>query len=215
MRRPEDSFAAAVRAFKEMTAAGDQAAATRARVLGSAGQAGGGHPGPRRVALATVAGLLVVGTASVAGTTLARRWRAPAPIALVDSVQPVGLRARDGEPVVVIPHVSAALPAVADAPAAGPSDAEAAAYGRAHRAHFEGGDPARALADWDDYLRLYPAGTFAPEARFNRAICLVRLGRVGDAERGLRPFSEGRFGGYRRADADRLLVWLRERPTAP
>jgi hypothetical protein len=64
-------------------------------------------------------------------------------------------------------------------------------------------------------LRLYPRGTFAPEARFNRALCLVRLGRADEAERALRPFSDGRFGGYRRADADRLLAWLHERPAAP
>ena len=97
----------------------------------------------------------------------------------------------------------------------GPWDAESAAYGRAHRAHFEGGDPARALAGWNEYLRLYPQGAFVPEARFNRALCLVRVGRFTDAERALRPFSDGRFGGYRRADAERLLAWLQERPPAP
>ena len=34
-------------------------------------------------------------------------------------------------------------------------------------------------------------------------------------ERALPPFSDGRFGNYRRAEAERLLAWLGERPTAP
>jgi TolA-binding protein len=213
MRRQTDSFAAAVRAFKELTAAGDEAAATRARVLAAAERTSRGHTLPRRVSLPTVAGLLVICTASLAGTTLAQRWKRPVAVALVESAPPTSAQSRGGpHAIVVIPPVT---PALADARASGPSDAEAAAYGRAHRDHFDGADPARALAAWDDYLRLYPQGTFAPEARFNRALCLVRLGRVADAERALRPFSEGRLGGYRRAEADQLLAWLRERPPAP
>ncbi len=73
---------------------------------------------------------------------------------------------------------------------------------------------ARALAAWDDYLAAFPRGTFAPEARFNRAVCLVRIGRAADAEAALRPFAEGKLAGYRQADAERLLAWLRERPPA-
>jgi hypothetical protein len=212
MRRQSDSLAAAVRAFKEMTAAGDEAAATRARVLAWAERTSRGHASPRRVSLPTVAGLLVICTASVAGTTLAKRWRPPAAVALVESEPPVAPRSRGRQvPVVVIP----VAPAVSDVPPSGRSDAEAAAYGRAHRAHFAAGDPARAVAAWDDYLRLYPSGTFAPEARFNRALCFVRLRRFAEAERALRPFSQGHFGGYRRAEAERLLAWLRQRPTAP
>jgi TolA-binding protein len=213
MRRQTDSFAAAVRAFKELTAAGDEAAATRARVLAAAERTSRGHALPRRVSLPTVAGLLVICTASLAGTTLAKRWTRPVAVALEESAPPAPPRSGGGHhAIVVIPPVT---PAVAEARASGPSDAESTAYGRAHRAHFDGSEPARALAAWDDYLRLYPSGAFAPEARFNRALCLVRLGRVADAERALRPFSEGRVDGYRRAEADRLLAWLRERPTAP
>jgi hypothetical protein len=64
-------------------------------------------------------------------------------------------------------------------------------------------------------LRLYPRGIFEPEARFNRAICLMRLRRYAEAERALRTFSEGSLGNYRRAEAEQLLAWLRDRPPAP
>jgi hypothetical protein len=214
MRRQLDSFTVAVRAFKELTAANDEGAATRARVLAAAERSSRGRASPRRVSLLTVAGLFVIGTASVAGTILAKRWRPPAALALVDSAPPVTPRARNSRSILVIPPALPAPPAVAEPPTPGPSDAEAAAYGRAHRAHFDGGDPARALAAWDGYLRRYPAGTFAPEARFNRALCLVRLGRAAEAARALRPFSEGRYGDYRRAEASTLIDWLPRSPPA-
>ena len=154
-------------------------------------------------------------SASVAGTTLAQRWRRPAAVAIEEtpSGAACGASARtEHRPSVVIPPV---VPALDDTPASGPSDAEADAYGRAHRAHFDESAPERALAAWDDYLRLYPRGAFEPEARFNRAICLVRLRRLVQAERALRSFADGRLGGYRRAEAEQLLAWLRDRPTAP
>ena len=212
MRRQPESFATAVRAFKEMTAATDDAAATRARVLAAADRGARVHGTPRRIAVTTAIALLVICSASVAGTTLAQRWRRPAAVAIEEtppSLAAFGSSARAGRrPSVVIPPV---VPALDEAPAPGPSDAEADAYGRAHRAHFDEGAPERALAAWDDYLRLYPQGAFEPEARFNRAICLVRLRRFAQAERALRSFADGRFGNYRRAEAEQLLAWLRDR----
>jgi hypothetical protein len=115
-----------------------------------------------------------------------------------------------GRPVRVIPPVVAVADADA-APAQPTSDAEAAAYGRAHRAHFVEDAPGRALAAWDDYLAVYPAGVFAPEASYNRALCLVRLGRFGAAARALRPFASDARDGYRRIEARLLLDWIRER----
>jgi hypothetical protein len=78
-----------------------------------------------------------------------------------------------------------------------------AAYRRAHELHFRGDDPTAALAAWDDYLRADPGGRFAAEARFNRAIDLIKLGRFDDARAALAPFARG--DGYRKDDAQRLL----------
>jgi hypothetical protein len=215
MRRQPESFATAVRAFREMTAATDDAAATRARVLAEADRGARVHRTPRRLAVMTAIALLVICSASLAGTTLAQRWRRPAAVAIdeTSSVAAVGWSTPGSHrATVVIPPV---VPALDDAQAPGPSDAEADAYGRAHRAHFDESAPERALAAWDDYLRLYPRGAFEPEARFNRAICLVRLRRFALAERALRSFSDGRFANYRRAEAEQLLAWLRDRLPPP
>lgn len=213
MRRSPESFAAAVRAFRDLTAGTDDAAATRARVLAAAARGSRAHATPRRIALATVVALLVICTASLAGTTLARRWRRPPEVAIDErqAIPALASTARRRASVVIPP-----APATVDgAPPPGPPEAAAAAYGRAHRAHFDGGPPERALAAWDDYLRLYPRGAFAPEARYNRALCLARLRRFEEAERALLPFAEGQLGGYRRAEANQMLDWLREQRTAP
>ncbi|HVZ72618.1 MAG TPA: tetratricopeptide repeat protein [Polyangia bacterium] len=80
-------------------------------------------------------------------------------------------------------------------------------YGAAHAAHFFGRDPAKALAAWNAYLRRYPRGTLAPEARYNRALALLRLGRTADAVNALRSFVDGP-SGYRRAEAQALIEAL-------
>ena len=91
-------------------------------------------------------------------------------------------------------------------------DPDLALYRAAHRAHFVTRDPRAALAAWDRYLAEHPQGTFALEARYNRALCLVRLGRSDAAERALLPFASGSVGGgYRRAEAQQLLDALRAR----
>jgi len=43
----------------------------------------------------------------------------------------------------------------------------------------------------------------------------VRLRRFAQAERALRPFSDGDLGGYRQSEAEQLLAWLRERFPTP
>jgi hypothetical protein len=78
-------------------------------------------------------------------------------------------------------------------------------YRAAHRAHFVDHDPGRALPAWDAYLARTPTGRFALEARYNRALCLVRLGRHAEANAALEPFARGDYGGYRRREARDLL----------
>jgi hypothetical protein len=102
--------------------------------------------------------------------------------------------------------VSAPAQAAA-APDAG-LDAELELYRNAHRAHFGGQDSAAALTAWDAYLAKAPRGRFALEARYNRALCLVRLDRKSEARSALEPFARGAFGGYRKREASELLEAL-------
>jgi hypothetical protein len=89
-----------------------------------------------------------------------------------------------------------------------PSQAERdALYLTAHRLHFRGA-PREALAAWDAYLATQPAGPLAIEARYNRAVVLVRLGQKEAARAALQPFARGAYGGFRAADAQRLLSQL-------
>jgi TolA-binding protein len=76
--------------------------------------------------------------------------------------------------------------------------------------HFDGGDPGQALRAWDAYLQAYPAGTFAPEARFNRAVCLLRLGRRAEAKSVLVPLAEGSAFVFGRDRARALLDTMGE-----
>jgi len=98
------------------------------------------------------------------------------------------------------PHATNAT--TARAPELDPADA---LYLEAHRAHFEQANYARALPAWEDYLRKAPSGRFALEARFNRAVCLIRLGRLSEARSALEPFADGRTGGYRQHEATELM----------
>ncbi len=95
------------------------------------------------------------------------------------------------------------VPPAAPKPSA--PDPEDTAFRRAHEAHFAAHDWNAALASWDAYLAAYPHGRFVPEARYNRAIVLVRLGRRDDARAALQPFADGAFGGYRQSEARQLL----------
>ena len=87
-------------------------------------------------------------------------------------------------------------------------------YRRAHELHFHGGAPAAALAAWDAYLAAEPGGRFAVEARYNRALVLVRLGRHGEARAALAPFARGEVApaGYRQAEAEQLVARLARYP---
>lgn len=117
-------------------------------------------------------------------------------------------------PVAPVTPSRAAEPAPAPAPVDPPpnlpeaNDPAHELYRVAHQAHFVEHDFASALRAWDAYLAAAPNGRFAPEARYNRALCLVRLGRKDDAERALRPFADGSYGTYRRDEAKALIEAL-------
>lgn len=85
-----------------------------------------------------------------------------------------------------------------------------ATYRAAHVAQFKRNDCGTALAGYAEYLAQQPAGRFAVDARYNRILCLVRLGRAAEARVDLQRFADGAYGGYRQADAERLLAALDE-----
>jgi hypothetical protein len=88
-------------------------------------------------------------------------------------------------------------------------DRDLALYREAHEKHFRARDFAAALRAWNAYLAAFPSGTFAVEARYNRAICLVRLDQKVEARRALLPFSRGEVArGYRQGEATKLLKAL-------
>jgi hypothetical protein len=85
-------------------------------------------------------------------------------------------------------------------------------YRRAHAAHFKSHDLPAALTGYEAYLAQQPSGRFAVDARYNRALCLVRLGRPAEAQPELERFAQGSYGGYRQVDAQRLLAALQQEP---
>jgi hypothetical protein len=116
--------------------------------------------------------------------------------------------------VVTLPRSEPPAPKTASvagsAAASAVSTREQALYEAAHHAHFVEQAPAASLLAWDAYLAQYPHGRFALEARYNRAICLVRLGRRAEARSALTPFANGATSGYRHDEARALLDALDE-----
>ncbi len=92
-------------------------------------------------------------------------------------------------------------------PSTDPSDA---LYRTAHDTHFRGGSPSAAIEAWDRYLAAAPRGRFAVEARYNRALALLKAGRRSEGLAALEPFASGSFGNYRRDEAQRLLGAARD-----
>lgn len=78
-------------------------------------------------------------------------------------------------------------------------------YREAHDAHFKQGDCDKAVRLYQKYLSEVPSGSFALEARYNRGVCLLKLGRTEEAVSALRPFADGAYGEYRRASSKELL----------
>jgi hypothetical protein len=130
----------------------------------------------------------------------------PAP-ALVSTPVPAPAAAPAPPPPPPRPHAIAPRAATPPPSAAGTArSAELTLYEIAHRLHFRERDPVRALAAWDHYLQVAPSGTLVLEARYNRALCLYRLGQMTEAAAALAPFASGHVGdGYRQAEARALL----------
>jgi len=105
--------------------------------------------------------------------------------------------------------------ASAAAPAMPPALTAAALYDLAHQAHFVRRDFAAALELWNRYVALGGAAPLSAEARFNRAIALLQLGRSAAAVADLRPFADGDYGAYRRDEARALLRRIAEQPQLP
>lgn len=83
-------------------------------------------------------------------------------------------------------------------------------YRAAHHAHFVEQDCRRAEKAWSTYLNRAPNGRFAPEARYNRAICMIRLGEHEAARAALTPFARGEYGSYRQREAQALIEALEQ-----
>lgn len=142
-----------------------------------------------------------------------RKARASSAVRAVSSVDPAAAGPAKAKPAQLITPPPA-LPAPA-APAEPPPAQDAGPdplqpFRAAQRLQFKDKNWAAALAAWDNYLRQTPHGALAPEARWNRAICLVRLERTAEARQALRPFAQGAEGGYRQAQALALLQELGE-----
>jgi TolA-binding protein len=227
----EDLLKAATRALREETS---EAAAdgefTRARVMASLHQ-GKVRRRTRLAFLLPIAACLAAGTAwGTATGRLPAAFRAlrevvyptakpperqqprpapptPTPTNAVPAVQtsdasPPPLPSSE-EPV-ARPPVASARPAPSTSSSAAFQDADGDLYRLAHDAHFKSHDYARALGAWEAYLRAAPGGRLATEARYNRAICLLRLGRDAEARQALEPFAAGKLG-YRQSEAQQLL----------
>jgi TolA-binding protein len=190
-----------VRAFRGATALPTDGRATRSRVLAAAGRGQSVARHVRRTSVGVAAAIIIVLSGAAAWTAVGR-WRAGA--ATSDDAKAVSAPPATGAET---PR-SAIAERVVAAPSSSAPDApdEERLYARAHEAHFVGSDPAPALAAWNLYLRRYPRGAFVPEARYNRALTLLRLGRVEAAIAALRPFAAGAFGAYRRDEATTLLT---------
>jgi hypothetical protein len=125
----------------------------------------------------------------------------PAPAPVPESVPPALPPPPAVPPPIALPRPRVARPA--------PPPLEAL-YRRAHELHFHGGAPEATLAAWDAYLAAEPAGRFSVDARYNRALVLVRLARYAEAHEALLPFARGEVQptGYHQPEAAQIVERL-------
>ena len=221
----------ATRAAREVGHASPvESARTRTRILESAASRSARRP-VRTLWVGLAAAALLGGSASAAGAKRVglATWlglapttgderdvaSAPPPRSHAQAVVPapvnvVAMAPRE-EPVPALRSVPE--PKRSPAPAATRPVEALSLYEEAHALHFRAHDYARALDAWSRYLAVAPGGSrdgLALEARYNHAICLVRLGRRSEARTELEAFAEGMWGGYRQEDARALLGGLDE-----
>ena len=165
-----------------------------------------------------IAAVLAASTAWAAATgRLSRVFHAesePAPaaqpVAAASTVSPPSLAPSEPTPAitaVIAPTASGPASAAPEPRASGSVhviDPEETLYRAAHEAHFVSRDPARALTAWDTYLAAHPNGRFAPEARYNRALTLVRLGRTDEARAATRSSRSYEAAGNRSSSIRRI-----------
>lgn len=100
--------------------------------------------------------------------------------------------------------------ATTEAPSPPPPELEAEirAFRRADDLYRRSGDLQGAIGAYRTYMRDYPTGRFVPEAKYNTALALVKLGRASEARSLLGPFADGAYGTYRQEAARKLLEAL-------
>jgi hypothetical protein len=204
-----------------------QIAATRSRVLESLDRSAA----RRRRSVGTAIAAIILGTGTLSWAVATGRMdRVMEAVGLAESVEsvtapiarsrPRRLVATAPDPVPAAPApvpeaVTAAVPAPRDAsepavtrrPLTDRERRERALFRTAHDLHFKQRDTVSALAAWDAYLATAPSGKLAVEARYNRALALVRLGMKAEAIAALAPFARGEVlpAGYRQRPARELL----------
>lgn len=233
----KDPLDRAVQALREeIDAENDKLSrATRARLLARASSPSSARQwAPRRMAWA-VAAFAVVGMpvtwAAATGRlapvvdAIARTWRGdaggdppPRPPAVAAAAAHVQAQAATA-PLTTAPLTTApaAAPPKSTTPARSrvaprvANDPGQALFREAHELHFRSGDATAAIAAWDRYLAFAPNGAFAVEARYNRALALLRAGRSAEAAAALVPYATGKVtpAGYRQVEAAQLLALLR------
>lgn len=142
----------------------------------------------------------IVASAESAPSVVASAVASPAP-----SVAPSTTTSAVASGIASAPPAPSVKPSASNDNAAAMA-ADLASYRKAHALHFVEKRWDAALGAWNEYLADHGKGTFVVEARYNRAICLVKLGRKSDARIALQPFADGTVaGGYRKDEAKALL----------
>jgi hypothetical protein len=197
-----DEHVAALRDLGDESADGSS---TRLRVRRSLERGDGVR---RKVSWGAAGGVLLVASVSwgfATGHLAPRPAIVRPPAALIEPE-----REPEPEPARIVIAAPIVVPVAAPAPklavVAAPSPPPSRLYAKAHELYFHDADYAAALAAFDDYLAREPDGQFVSEARYNRGLCLVRLGRLADAKVALQPFAEGSvLSGYRQQEAAMLI----------